>query len=42
MPLSVEKENDKIFIHSYRDDIENYDTKKDLGIPGITKAIKLR
>jgi len=42
VPLSVEKENDKIFIHSYQDDIESYYTKKDLGIPGITKPIILR
>lgn len=41
-PLSFEKDNEKIYIHSYRDDIENYYTKKDVGMSGITKPIKRR
>lgn len=39
-PLGVENENEKIFIHSYRDEIENYYTKKDVGMAGIVKPVK--
>ena len=41
-PLPVENEDEKIFITSYRDNIENYYTKRDLGIPGIEKPTKQR
>lgn len=39
-PLPKEKENEKILMLSYRDDIENYYTKKDVGIAGIEKPVK--
>lgn len=39
-PLPVEKEDEKILIHSYRDEIENYYTKKDVGMAGIVKPVK--
>lgn len=41
-PLPDEKDSEKIFIHSYRDEIENYYTKKDVGISGVEKPIKKR
>ncbi|MTH15904.1 hypothetical protein [Flavobacterium sp. LC2016-01] len=41
-PLAAENKNEKIFISSYRDDIENYYTKKDLGMPGVVKPAKKR
>ena len=41
-PLPVEKEDEKILIHSYRDEIENYYTKKDVGMAGILKPVKKR
>jgi len=39
-PLPDEKDNEKIFIHSYRDEIENYYTRKDVGIAGVTKPLR--
>jgi len=41
-PLPVEKEDEKILIHSYRDEIENYYIKKDVGMAGIVKPVKKR
>lgn len=41
-PLPKENDSEKIFIHSYRDEIEEYYTKKDVGIAGIIKPIKKR
>jgi tRNA splicing endonuclease len=41
-PLPPEKENEKILMLSYRDEIENYYTKKDVGMPGVIKPIKKR
>ncbi|MES2543696.1 MAG: hypothetical protein V4548_02340 [Bacteroidota bacterium] len=39
-PLGIENENEKILIHSYRDEIEGYYTKKDVGMAGIVKPVK--
>jgi len=36
-PLKAEKENEKIFMLSYKDDIETYYTRKDVGMPGVFK-----
>lgn len=36
-PLKAEKENEKIFMLSYKDDIETYYTRKDVGMPNIIK-----
>ena len=36
-PLKAEKENEKIFMLSYKEDIESYYTKKDIGMPGVIK-----
>jgi hypothetical protein len=41
-PLPKPKENEKIFITSYRDEIEEYYTKKDVGMAGIVKPTKSR
>lgn len=39
-PLPEEKDDEKIFIYSYRDEIEQYYTKKDVGMAGIQKPTK--
>jgi len=41
-PLKAEKENEKIFMFSYKDDIETYYTRKDVGMPGVIKPKRKR
>lgn len=36
-PLPAEKENEKIFMISFKDDIDTYYTRKDVGMPGTIK-----
>jgi len=36
-PLVAEKENEKIFMLSYKDDIETYYIRNDIGMPGVIK-----
>ena len=41
-PLKAEKENEKIFMLSYKDDIETYYTRKNVGMPRMIKPKRKR
>jgi len=41
-PLPPEKENDRISMIDYKDEIDTYYTRKDLGMPGVIKPKKKR